>query len=94
MKNQLTQYNFFAGSEEVIARFASLIVTVIGFSVFFIASDNMSFLWYEIAYLLAIFWFIYELVALIMFTLFRYFSSNNAPKEVEAEPIMEVADDK
>jgi hypothetical protein len=73
MQNMKIKHSFFAGSEEVVARFVSLIITIIGFGIYSLSKDQNGLQWNSLLALLGIFWFVYELSALILFTLFRFF---------------------
>ncbi len=81
--------SFFAGSEEIIARFSSLFVSLAIFSVYFISRGDVNFVWYELVWVIAIFWFVYELLAFVLFSLFRFFSKKS--DQDTFEPIAEIA---
>ena len=78
--------NFFAGMEEAVARFLSLVVSLIFFSINILSQNpqRISFDWKNSMIYLAIFWFIYEFCAYFLFLVLIQFSKNkNLQKELE-----------
>jgi len=69
---------FLSGLEETIARFASLILSVLFFSIYIVAVEQVSLDWKSASLALAFFWFVYELIAFILFTVFKFFGDKNS----------------
>jgi hypothetical protein len=78
---------FLSGLEETIARFGSLVLTVLLFSIYIVAVEQITFDWRSGSISLAFFWFVYELIAFILFTMFKFFGeknqSNNSTAQIE-----------
>ena len=65
---------FLTGLEETIARIVSLILTLAFFALYFGNKTPISFDWYSLIGVLAIFWLVYEALAYILFLVFSFFS--------------------
>lgn len=78
--------NFFAGMEEAVARFLSLIVSLIFFSINILSQNpqTLFFDWKNLMIYLAIFWLVYEFCAYFLFLVLIQFSKNkNLQKELD-----------
>jgi predicted membrane protein len=76
---------FFAGSEEVIARLVSLFISLLFFAIYMVAKVSVVIDMYRLLTFLSIFWVVYEILAYILFMIFKFFSKAEE-KMVSAEP--------
>lgn len=83
---------FFAGQEEVFARLASLVINCLFFTIFIVAKDYITLQWKEMLIVLGIFWILYELVAILLFQMFVFFSSNRKVEHVIPETAKPIED--
>jgi len=86
--------NFLAGMEEAVARFLSLIVSLIFFSINILSQtpQRFTFEWKNLMIYLAIFWLVYEFCAFFLFLVLLQFSKNkNLQKELEKKEAEEKA---
>ena len=79
----MSKSGFFSGLEEVLARFIAVFITLLFFVVYIIASGNyLEIDWIKFVLYAGIFWLMYELVALILFSMFSFFARMKPPEEV------------
>lgn len=81
---------FFAGQEEVFARICSMILSMLFFVIYVVASVSIVVDYKSVTIFLLVFWVIYESLSLILFQLFNHFSNlkvqkNNSKKINENE---------
>ena len=70
---------FLSGLEEVVARIVSLVITMLISIAYTLGNPFNQPKWQEIALFLLGFWFAYEIIGYILFTLFRFFASKKTP---------------
>jgi hypothetical protein len=88
----MTEKSFLSGLEEVVARFAGLILTLLFFIIYATSRTTITLDWYGLSAHLIIFWLIYELISYILFIIFRFFSKNNHLTETKVQaPIPEIS---
>jgi hypothetical protein len=81
----MNEKSFLSGLEEVIARFAGLVLTLIFFIIYATSRTTVTLDWYGLSAHLIIFWIIYEIVSYILFVIFQFFSkANEANKQAAA----------
>lgn len=72
----MSNKSFFAGMEEVLARICSLVLTLVFFLIFILTRGELEVEWRTLSVILLIFWLVYEILSLMFFNAFRYFSNN------------------
>ena len=75
--------SFFAGIEEVASRALSLILSVLLFSVYALAKEDLYFEIASVAGSLVLFWLVYETLAYVFFLVFNYFSNKSEKGDEE-----------
>jgi hypothetical protein len=65
--------SFFAGQAEVIARLSGLLVIILFFVIYALATTQIILDWTGVVKSLGFFWFLYEITSLIFYQLFQYF---------------------
>lgn len=87
----LKENSFFAGLEEIIARLLGAIITLAFFLIYIVAVNQITLDWVQTFVLLTIFWLTYEVVSLILFSVFSFFakaknsSLNQGETQIENE---------
>lgn len=81
---------FISGLEEAVARMASLVTTLLISIAYTLGNPFNQPKWQEIALFLVGFWFTYEVISYILFTLFKFFSTKKAESE---KPTIEIEQD-
>ena len=81
----MSNKNFFAGLEEIVARLIALFFTLLGYVIYMLSSgitdSNLSVLdWKEMVIFLLVFWFCYELLGYFLFLILNFFS-NRKPEQ-------------
>jgi hypothetical protein len=87
MKNR----KFFAGLEEVFARFLALFVSLVFFAVYVSAKSEVTLDWYSLVGYLSLFWLIYELLSYIFFRAFMFFSRDDENPLPSNESTIDIA---
>lgn len=83
----MTEKSFLSGLEEVVARIAGLILTLVFFIIYATSRTTVTLDWYGLTAHLIIFWIIYEIVSYILFVIFRFFSKNQGKIDTNPLPI-------
>lgn len=71
----------FAGLEEIFARLLAALIATVIFVVVVVARTEVSLEWLETAGWLLLFWFIYELLSIILFNIFTFFAGREPSPE-------------
>ena len=81
----MLQKQFFAGTEEVIARLVSLCITLLFFAIYALAKTTFYLDIYTLLTVLGIFWVVYEIFSYILFAIFKFFSKpeQNTPTNLQ-----------
>ncbi len=77
--------SFFAGLEEVFARLLGLALTLVFFLIYIVAIQELLLGWLETLALLSLFWFIYEIISLLLFSVFRFFAKQQSESKEQAQ---------
>jgi hypothetical protein len=72
---------FLSGMEEIFARLVGLIIDLIFFGIYALARNPVTYEWTNFLVTLLIFWLIYELLSVVLFQFFHFFSSANQAKK-------------
>lgn len=81
----------FAGLEEVFARLLAAFLVIAGFVVVAVARQTVELTWLPVAGWLLLFWFLYELLSIVLFNLFAFFAKRTVSPEIE--PSVETSPD-
>ncbi len=71
---------FLAGLEEGFARIISLILTLIFFLIYVVAVEEVVLNWLQALAWLGLFWLVYEVISLLLFSVFVFFTKNKISK--------------
>lgn len=78
----------FAGLEEIFARLLAALIATTIFVVVVVARENIALEWLETAGWLLLFWFIYELLSIILFNIFTFFAGREpSPETIKTKDI-------
>jgi hypothetical protein len=75
--------SFFAGLEEVLSRLVSLVVCISFFAIFVVAKPDQTINLNakDLGIWLLVFWFVYECIGFLLYSLFVYFGKNKEVKQ-------------
>lgn len=74
----MSHKTFFAGLEEVFARFSALFLTLLFFVIYATSRTEIVMDWYRLAGHLLVFWVVYEALSFVFFEMFKFFSKAQA----------------
>lgn len=78
----------FAGLEEIFARLFAALITIIIFVVIVVAREMVELDWFSVGGWLLLFWFIYELISIILFNLFVFFAKRELSPDIKEEEVL------
>ena len=81
----------FAGLEEIFARLLSACLVIIVFVIIVVAREEVTLDWLPVAGWLLLFWFVYELISIVLFNLFVFFSRRSTPPEIDSSKTVDLA---
>ena len=82
----------FAGLEEIFARLLSALLVIAVFVIITVARETVELEWLPVAGWLLLFWFVYELLSIILFNLFSFFASRSTAPAIEPAQTVDIAD--
>ena len=80
----------FAGLEEIFARLFAMLIVIIGFVIVVLARETVTLDWFDSSGWLLLFWFLYELVSIILFNVFVFFAKRQISPDIAETPLKDI----
>ncbi len=77
----MSENKFLAGLEEGFARIIALVLTLIFFLIYTAAVEQVTLNWLQALAWLGLFWFVYEVISFLLFSVFTFFARNKIAKQ-------------